>query len=92
MPSSLICSENSSLELQQLQIKAHGEHANRTQDECFGDAFFSLISLIWSFEVASLTIASLSTGFPPAVAALASSLEEVDSPPNFESFGLEYFS
>ena len=92
MPSSLICSEDSSLKLQELQIKAQGEQANRKPNERFGEAFFSLISLIWSFEVASLPTTSLPTGFPPAVAALASSLEEVDSPPNFESFGLECFS
>jgi hypothetical protein len=92
MPSSHVCSEDSSLELQRLQIKAKGAQANRKRDECFGEAFFSLISLIRSFEVASLATASLSTGFPPAVAALASSLEEVDSPPNFESFGVECFS
>lgn len=92
MPSSLICcSEDSSLELQRLQIKAQGKQANEKQDECFEDAFFS-ISEICSFEAASLSTTSLSRGFPPSVAALASTMEEVDSPPNLESLGLECFS
>lgn len=92
MPSSLICcSEDSSLEPQLLQIKAQGEQTNRRQDEFFGDAFFS-ISAVWSFIVASLPNASLSIGFPPTVVVLASSMEDVDSPPNLESFGRECFS
>ena len=88
MPSSLICcSEDSSLEPQPLQIKAQGVQANRRQD-----AFFFSNSVLWSFEVASFPTALLSTGFPLTVAALASSTEEVDSPPNLESFGSESFS
>ena len=55
MPSSLVCcSEDSSLELLQLQIKVQRDEASKNQDEYLDDAFFFSISVERSFEVASL--------------------------------------
>jgi hypothetical protein len=85
MPSSLICSsEDSSLELHQLQIKAQGKKTHWKQDE-FPDDTFS-IWVFGSFKVASEPTASLSRDFPPTVEAFASCFDEVDPPPSFESF------
>lgn len=92
MPSSLICCvEDSSLELEQLQINAHGEQASRRQDERFDDVFFISVSVVEFLEVASLPNTSLARGFPPSIVALASCNDDVDSPPSLESFCIECF-
>lgn len=92
MPSSLICcSDDSSLEPKQLQIKAQGERTNVQQEEFGDNAFFSWTSELRSLEVVSASIVSISTGLCPTVAALASFIDEVESPPSLESFGREDF-
>lgn len=92
MPSSLICCvEDSSLELEQLQIYAHGEHTSRRQDERSDDLFFISVSVREFLEVASLPKTSLAGDFPPSVVALASCNDEVDSPPSLEFFCIECF-
>lgn len=87
MPSSLICcSEDSSLEPQELQIKAHGARASNKHDDLWEEAFPSSTSQFNSLEVASAAVISPSTGLLPTVGAFASLIEEIDSPPSLESF------
>ncbi|KAI5340494.1 hypothetical protein L3X38_019768 [Prunus dulcis] len=61
------------------------------QDEVSG-AFFFPLSLVHIFEVAYYPRTSLSRGLPPTVTALASCIDDVDSPHSLESFVLVCFS
>ncbi|MED6180303.1 hypothetical protein PIB30_008798, partial [Stylosanthes scabra] len=93
MPSSLIClSQDSLLELEQLQTYAQGEHTKRRHDEEHDDSFFFSTESEASFILPSVPGASLSTDFAPTVEAFAPCTEEVDSPPNLEFFGSLCFS
>ena len=92
MPSSLICClEDSSYELEHLQIKSQGEKIHSKQDDCFDEALFPSISTLVSFKVSSVAAACFSRVFPPANAALSSCKDVVESAPNLEPFGPEYF-
>lgn len=86
MPSSLVCwSEDSSLELEQQQIKAQGEQRSRKQGEGDEDAFFCS-EIATSFKLASVPSSSLPRDLAPTIEAFASCIDEVDPPPILESF------
>ena len=87
MPSSLICCSEDSCELEQLHKKAQGTNKPAKQDERLDGAFFLSVSEVTLPVVAFTLCTSSSRGFCPVVAALASLIDEVDSPPSLDSFG-----
>lgn len=91
MPSSIVClSDDFSVELEQLQIYAHGEETKRTQDEQDDNVLFST-EFEASFEVPFVPNASLSTDLAPTIEAFTSCIDELDSSPNLEFFSSASF-